>query len=132
MKVVFLILILVFFVSCSSTELDSPTLVIPTPDVPLFSKGDALNLVLNEIPSYGCDTSITEGMLTRLEFYSEEYLGLGKWEIKLPNDEDWEAAKKSIQFQLAQIAGITPSQHIWVVDEITNTVTIKNVGTCKL
>ena len=33
-------------------------------------------------------------------------------EIKLPNDEDWEAAKKSIQFQLAQIAGITPSQHM--------------------
>ena len=47
-----------------------PTPVIPTPDVPKFSKGDALNLVLTEVPSYGCDPSITEGMLTRLEFYS--------------------------------------------------------------
>ena len=132
MKIISIIFILGLFVSCISTEPVPATPVIPTPDVPKFSKGDALNLDLTEVPSYGCDPSITEGMLTRLEFYSEEYLGLGKWEIKLPNDEDWEVAKKSIQFQLAQFAGITPSQHVWIIDENTNTVTIENVGTCKL
>ena len=53
-------------------------------------------------------------------------------EIGNNHNGNFNLAKKSIQFQLAQIAGITPSQHIWVVDEITNTVTIQNFGTCKL
>ena len=66
-------------VACSGSQASvAPN---PTPDVPKFSRGQAISVVQSNLGNYGCRESRVSQMVRDVANYREWYNGGGKWTV---------------------------------------------------